>query len=397
MTRVAMREEGLLASVRDALCRAESPRIAMVRPCTGEEEKRAVSEVLDSGILAQGPAVRDFEKAFAAFCGVEHAVAVANGTLALHAALLAAGVGEGAEVVTTPFSFIATANAVLMAGARPVFADVDPVTLNLDPESARSAVTPDTCAILVVHLYGRPCPMDAFRSLAQETGARLIEDACQAHGAEHRGRRAGALGDMGCFSFYATKNMTCGEGGMITTDDGEAASRVARLRFHGQEPGGRYVHRELGYNYRLTDVAASIGLCQLAKLPAMNGIRAGNAAIYDRLLGGLPGLEIPVRQDGIVHAYHQYTVRIRESLFGLDRDGLARLLRGLGVETGIHYPLPLHIYPQFRSLGYAWGDFPRAEQASREVLSLPVGPHLGADEVEYVAACIREVARRVAP
>lgn len=371
--------------------------VPMVRPCIGDEETRSVLEVLESGHIAQGPVVSRFERAFAAYCGVEHAVAVSSGTAALHAALLAAGVGEGDEVVTTPFSFVATANAVLMAGARPVFADIDPQTMNLCPERTDESLTSRTRAVLLVHLYGRACDMEPFYALTRHKGIRLIEDACQAHGASYRRRMSGSLGDAACFSFYATKNMTCGEGGMITTDDGYLAERARRLRHHGQDGSGRYIYRELGYNYRLTDLAAAIGLRQLEKLPALNARRLANAGLYRRLLSGVPGLLLPPESEETEHVYHQFTVRVIEGEFGLDRSGLAEALSRRGIETGVYYPLPLHVYPQFASLGYRWGDFPNAERASREVLSLPVGPHLDDEDIAHVAACIREVAENAAP
>lgn len=371
--------------------------VALARPCIGSEEKRAVMEVLDSGAIAQGRKVLAFEEAFAAYCGTKHAVALANGTVALHAMLSAAGIGDGDEVVTTPLSFAATANAVLMAGAEPVFADIDPLTMNLDPENAGAALTPRTRALLAVHLYGLPCDMDSFQSLAERGNLLVLEDSCQAHGATYRGRRAGSLGNAACFSFYATKNMTCGEGGMITTFDDGIAERARRLRFHGQDNKGKYVYRELGFNYRMTDIAAALGLCQLEKLPSMNDLRRANASLYRRLLAGIPGFVLPPVAQGAEHVYHQFTVRVVRKDFGLDRDELARALSRFGIETGIHYPLPLHVYPQFTALGYRWGDFPNAERASGEVLSLPVGPHLCGDDIAYVAACIREVAERAVP
>jgi perosamine synthetase len=372
--------------------------VKMAQPLVGREEKRAVSEVMDSGMLAQGPRVEEFERRFASYCGVAHAVALSSGTAALHAALHAAGIAPGDEVITTPFTFVATAAAVLMRGAVPVFADIDPETFNLDPERVRAALTDGTKAVIAVHLYGLPCPMDELTSLARDRGLVLIEDACQAHGSEYRGRKVGSLGDLGCFSFYATKNMTCGEGGMITTDDGEAARRVRRFRFHGQEPGERYAYRELGYNYRLTDLAAAMGIRQLEKLPAMNEARRRNALLYNRLLRDVPGIYTPfVHADGVHHVFHQYTLRVKEEEFGLNRDDLSLVLSRAGIETGIHYPVPLHLTPPFKQLGYRPGDLPHAERASREVLSLPVGPHVCEAEVAYVARCIREVATRAAP
>lgn len=372
-------------------------RIPLSRPFLGREEIASLVEVVRSGILAQGPVVKEFERAFADFCGVTHAVAVSSGTAALHGALYSLGIGPGDEVITTPFTFVSTANSVLMQRARPVFADIDPQTMNLDPEEVSRAVTPRTKAVIAVHLYGCPCEMDYLRRLGETHGLFLVEDACQAHGAAYMGRPAGSLGDAGCFSFYATKNMTCGEGGMVTTDREDIAVRLRRFRHHGEEEGKRYLYRELGYNFRLTDIAASMGIEQLKKLPAMNEIRRSNASLYECHLRGIPGVTLPKAPRGAVHVYHQYVLRINGSAFGLNRDELAWILDRLGVETAVFYPKPLHLYAHFRHLGYRAGDFPRAEAAAEEVLCLPIGPHVSAEDALYVARCIQEVAALVSP
>ncbi len=252
--------------------------INMAKPIIGDEEKKAVLEVLDSGILAQGPRVAAFEEGFAKLCGVRHAIATSSGTTALHLAMLAHGIGDGDEVITSPFTFIASANSVLYAGGTPVFVDIDPHTFNMDVSKIESAITPHTKAILPVHLYGLTCDMDAIMAVARKHNLVVIEDACQSHAAEFKGKRAGSFG-TGTFSLYPTKNMTSAEGGMITTDDDAIAEKCKVIRNHGMRR--RYYHDELGYNFRMTDVHAAIGNAQLAKLNTHNAKRAQNAAFYD--------------------------------------------------------------------------------------------------------------------
>ncbi|HLT59312.1 MAG TPA: DegT/DnrJ/EryC1/StrS family aminotransferase [Limnochordales bacterium] len=361
--------------------------IRLAQPQLGEEEIQAVQEVLRSGQVAAGPQVHRFEEAFAAYVGVRHAVAVANGTVALHAALLGAGVQPGDRVVTTPFTFVATANAILYCGAVPVFADIDPDTYNLSPAALTETLaalakagTPAK-AVLLVHLFGLPCDMGAIAAVAAEHGALLIEDCAQAHGAAYNGRRVGTFGVAGTFSFYATKNMTTGEGGMVVTDSDEVARRVRQLVNHGRVD--RYEHAFLGYNYRMTDVAAAIGLAQLAKLDQFNLKRRAHAVRLSRQLSAVPGLVLPVEPEGYYHVYHQYTVRHPE------RDALARWLREQGVETGVIYPIPLHQQPLYREMGYGQQPLPHAEAAAREVLSLPVHPGLSEQDVQAVAEAVR--------
>jgi perosamine synthetase len=341
-------------------------------PLLGAEEKEAVLAVLDSGQLAQGSRVEAFEKAFADYCGVKHAIATSSGTTALQTAVLAHGIGPGDEVVTTPFTFIASANAVVFSGAKPVFADIDERSYNLDVQLIEQAITPRTKAILPVHIFGNPCLMDAIMGIAARRGLAVIEDACQAHGATVLGRKVGSFG-TGCFSFYPTKNMTTAEGGIITTDDGELADRARLLRSHGQRQ--RYYHESVGYNFRMTDIQAAIGLVQLGKLDHFVQARRANAAyLSSRLRGVLTPLEAPHCE----HAYHQYTIRVEEG-----RDRLAQHLRAQGVATGVYYPLPVHKQVAYQKLGYT--DFlPVAERACQHVLSLPVHPALTRAELDQI-------------
>ena len=356
--------------------------IPIARPQMGEEEKHEVWAALESGGLAQGERVRLLERAFAEFVGVPHAVATSSGTTALHLALLAAGVGEGegGEVITVPFTFIASATSVLHAGARPIFVDVAEADFNMDPGLVEDAITPRSRAILPVSLYGQPADMPALQDIAARHGLALVEDAAQAHGAAVGGRRSGSWG-AGCFSFYPTKNMTTGEGGMLTTADGGLAERARLLREHGMKV--RYQHELVGYNFRMTDVHAAIGLAQLPKLPAANQRRREIAARYDR---ELRGVGTPAVRAGVSHAYHQYTLRVAQ------RDEFAERLRQRGVGSGVYYPIPVHRQKPFVALGYGDQRFPVTERLAAEVLSIPVHPSLTDDEVATVIGAVNEVA-----
>ncbi len=361
-------------------------RIPVARPLLGREEAEAVARVLESGIIAHGPEVERFEEEFASYVGVEHAVAVANGTVALDLILKAYRIGPGDEVITTPFSFIATANVVLYQGARPVFADIQPDTFNIDPDKVVEAVTSRTRAIIAVHLYGHPADMKPLREIAEDHDLVLIEDAAQAHGALYYGRRTGSLGDAAAFSFYATKNMTTGEGGMITTSDRRIAERVKRLRNHGQS--GKYRHVTLGYNYRMTSIAAAIGRVQLAKLDSMNQARRANASLLTGGLSGLKGIVAPVEKPGMMHVYHQYVIRVTGEA-GITRDQLARRLGEMGIGTAVHYPTIIPDQPYYRKLGLACTGCQEARRAAGEVLSLPVHPGLSRDDIDYIIDGVR--------
>jgi dTDP-4-amino-4,6-dideoxygalactose transaminase len=345
--------------------------IEMANPSLGDEEIQAVTEVLRSGVLAQGPKVADFESAFAAYIGAKHAIAVNNGTAALHAALLAAGVGAGDEVITTPFSFIATANAILFCNAKPVFVDIDDMTFNINPSLLREAISRRTKAVVIVHLYGQPCDMQEIVQICDEHNLTLVEDACQAHGAEYRGRKVGSFG-TGCFSFYATKNITTGEGGIITTNSSDVAQKARMIRSHGQKE--RYLHQTLGYNYRMTDISAAFGIRQLSRLDQLNSKRDSNAAFLAGQIANIEGLTLPTVGPDRKHVFHQFTVRVTSG-FGMSRDDLAATLKQKGIMTGIHYPIPIHRQPFYQDLGYDV-HMPVSERAAREVLSLPVHPGL---------------------
>ncbi len=348
--------------------------IPIARPQLGPEEYEAVMSVLASGLMAQGAQVAAFEQSFAALCQTREAVAVSSGTAALHLALLATGVGPGDEVITSPFSFAATGNTILLVGARPVFVDIEADTYNLDPALVEQAITPRTKAIMPVHLYGNPADMERLVALAQAHNLIIIEDACQAHLASVNGKPVGGFG-VGCFSFYATKNMTTGEGGIVTTDDPAIAEQVRLLRSHGQKE--RYLHISNGYNLRMTDIQGALGNAQIGKLEGFNARRIENAAyLSERLRDYVP---IPVTRPGHRHVYHQYTIRTRG-----DRDQWARTLAERGVGTGVHYPRPIHKQPYYIEQGFDM-SLPVAEAAAAQVLSLPVHPALTERELERVA------------
>ncbi len=362
--------------------------IPLARPSLGAEERDAVLRVLDSGQLAQGERVAAFERDFADALGARHAVAVSSGTAALYVALQAHGVGPGDEVITTPFTFGATANTVLALGARPVFVDVEPDTANIDPKLVAAAVTPNTKALLPVHLYGHPADIDPLMDIADRHGLALIEDACQAVGARYRGAYAGTFG-TGCFSFYPTKNMTTGEGGMVTTNDDEIAGLARAYRHHGQR-GGRYQYELLGLNWRMTEIAAAIGSAQLRRLRDWTERRRANAA---RLNAGLRGAGVatPVERPGCEHVYHQYTVRVP----GGHRDLFAAELTREGVGNAIYYPMPLHRQPLYRERGYGDERLPNADAWAAEALSIPVHPALSDADVDAVIAAVNRVAGRL--
>jgi dTDP-4-amino-4,6-dideoxygalactose transaminase len=352
--------------------------IPISRPLVGVEEEEAVIAVLRSGMLAQGPQTARLEAAFAELCGVRHAVAVCNGTAALFLAMLAHGIGPGDEVITTPFSFVATGNSVLMAGARPVFVDIDPQTFNLDAAQIEAAITERTRAIMPVHLYGHPAEMNAILALAERYELDVIEDAAQAVGATYHTRPIGGFGTA-CFSLYATKNMMSGEGGMITTDDDAVAEQLRLLRSHGSRV--RYYHDMLGYNFRMTDLQAAIGLAQLAKLENFTQRRIAHAAFLNEQITH-PAVTKPITLPHVRHVFHQYTLRIHG-----DRDAAVRQLADQGVGSAVFYPVLIPQQPFYSELGYE-SYVPVAEQACREVLALPVHPALSAADLQQIAAAV---------
>jgi len=359
-------------------------RVPLMRPMIDEEMVEAAVQALQNERLVLGESVFKFEEEFARYVGVKYAVSTNSGTDALHIALLALGVGPGDEVITTPASFVASANCALHAGAKPVFADIDIRTYTLDPSEAEKAVTERTRAILPVHLYGHPADMGAIMDLAEEKGLLVVEDACQAHGAVYRGRKVGSIGHVGCFSFYPSKNMTvAGDGGMITTDDEDVAERAASLRNCGRSDW--YVFERVGFTARLNTVNAAIGLVQLRRLDGWNEARRRIAGLYRRLLSGVEVVLPPAGDEQVRPVYHLFVIRTKH------RDALADWLRSRGVECAVHYRLPIHLQPVYRRLfGFRGGEFPRAEELSRTCLSLPMWPGLTDDQVRYVCEAIEE-------
>tara|TARA_Y100000310_G_scaffold274049_1_gene289817 strand:- start:1674 stop:2759 length:1086 start_codon:yes stop_codon:yes gene_type:complete len=357
--------------------------IKLAEPFICEEEIDAVVGVLKSRNICQGEKVKEFEKRFAEHVGVKHAMAVSNGTAALYCALAAAGIKKGDEVITTPLTFIATANSVLMANAKPVFVDVDERMFNVNGKLIEEAVTDKTKAIMPVHLFGQSCEMDVINEIAERHNLTVIEDACQAHGAEFNGKRVGSFGKMGCFSFYATKNITTGEGGMITTDNEEMMIKVREFREHGSLVRDNY--DKLGYNFRMTDINAAIGIEQLKRLDGFNERRIENAAYLSERLKNVKGLILPVVGNGRRHIFNQYTVRVG-SEFGLSRDELMKVLRENEIGCNVYYPVPLHkqkLYDKKCSL-------PVAEKAAGEVLSVPVHPGVSKSDLDKIAEVIKQ-------
>jgi len=349
-----------------------------------EMEKAAIDALLNERFVL-GESVYKFEEEFAKYCGVDYAVSTNSGTAALHLALVAVGVNRGHRVVTSPASFVATANAVIHAGATPIFADVELQTYDLDFEQLRQKITSETKAVIPVHLYGYPSEMDSIVEVARRNGLCVIEDACQAHGAIYKGRRVGSLGDIACFSFYPSKNLTvAGDGGMLVTNDEEIAGKVAKLRDCGRL--SKYVHDMIGYTYRLNTVNAAVGRVQLKHLDEWNDRRRKNAALYDRLLSDLDELVLPVSGESEIEpVYHLYVVRLKQ------RDKLKKWLEESKIECGIHYALPIHLQPIYKQLyGFHGGEYPKSEELCRTCLSIPMHPHLTLDEIKYVSEKIHD-------
>jgi dTDP-4-amino-4,6-dideoxygalactose transaminase len=341
----------------------------------------AILSVLENSRFILGPDVIEFEKAFASYCQVEYAIGVNSGTSALHLALLAAGIGAGDEVITVPFTFVASVAAVTYANARPVFVDIDPRSFTIDPSKIEAAITPRTKAILPVHLYGQVADMDPILEIARRRKLRVIEDAAQAHGAEYRGKRAGSLGEFGCFSFYPGKNLGAyGEGGAVVTNSAEGARMLRLLRDWGAEK--KYEHIVKGYNYRLEGIQGAVLRVKLRHIEAWTEARRANARRYDQALDG-SGIETPAEMPYARHVYHVYAIRTAE------RERLQQHLQESGIQTGIHYPKPVHLLPAYSDLGYREGQFPHSERAARETLSLPMYAELPESAAAEVASAIR--------
>ena len=337
----------------------------------------AIQRVLTSTGFIMGKEVSTFESAFAEYCGAGEGIGVASGTAALHIALRACGIGEGDEVITSPFTFMGTAEAILHAGATPVFSDIDPISYNLDPLQVEDRITDETKAIIPVHLYGHPADMGSLLEIAERRGLKVIEDAAQAHGSEYRGRRAGSMGDAACFSFYPAKNLGAyGDAGMIVTGDPDIAGEARLLRDHGRQ--GKYEHLSVGFGERLDALQAAILGAKLPYLDEWVDARRQVATQYVELLSGRD-VGLPSEADDVKHSYHQFVVRLK------DRDACFDRMTANGIGAGVHYPMPLHLQPALNKLGYRPGDFPNSEQAAKEVMSLPIFPEITMDQVAEVA------------
>ncbi len=365
-----------------------------------DEIQEAINRVLDSSAFILGEEVTKFEEEFAKFCNTKYAIGTSSGTSALHLALLSLGIGEGDEVITTPYTFTATVETIIHCGAKPVFIDINPRNYNIDvqkleeylklsersgdpdPSSPRSSGRTRPKAIVPIHLYGQSADLDPILKLAKKYNLKVIEDACQAHGAKYKGKRVGSTGDIGCFSFYPGKNLGAyGDGGMVVTNDEEIADKIRCLRDHGRRE--KYEHQMIGYNYRLDALQAAILRIKLKYLNEWNEKRRKNALIYNELLKGLD-IITPYEEEYAKHVYHLYVVRVK------GRDKVYESLRTKGILCGIHYPLPLHLQKAYRYLGYKEGDFPVAEECTREVISLPIYPELKRDQIEYIVKTLKK-------
>src|SRR3989475_1263046 len=360
-------------------------KIPLMRPIVDQEMLQAAAVSLQNEKLVMGESVYKFEEEFARYCGTRYAVSTGSGTAALQIALQSMGIDQIDEVITTPFSFFATSNAIIHAGAQPRFADVENHGFNLDPQKVEASLTQKTRAIIPVHLYGHPARMNEFRDLADDKGISMIEDACQAHGAEQNGRRVGSFGHVGCFSFYTSKNMTvCGDGGMIVTNDEQVADTARSFRDCGR--ASKYTMARIGYTSRLNTVNAAIGRVQLRRLDKWNEARRGIANLYRRELTDAPGITLPPEENSKeVPVYHLFVIRSEH------RDRIAKRLEGQGKESSSHYPIPIHLQDYYRrQYGFSEGSFPVSEKLAKEVLSLPMHPMLTEQEVSLVSRTVRE-------
>ena len=387
----------------------KTKQVPFHRAAVGEEEVQAVSEVIRSGWMTMGPKTFEFEKEFAKYVGAQHAIAVCTGTAALHLSLEAAGIRAGDEVLLPTTTFTATGEAVTYLGARPVLVDIDPGTMNIDPEDAAKRITPRTKAIIPVHIGGQPCEMDEIHVLAQKHGLRVIEDAAHALPSNYHGKRVGQISEFTCFSFYATKTLTTGEGGMITTDNPTAADRIRLMRLHGierdawkryrQDGAWFYEVMEAGFKYNLTDLQSAIGLVQLAKCDAMTQARRSIAQRYSTAFSRMEELVTPQIGPNRSTSWHLYILRLRLDDLNVDRERFIQKLHNGGVTCSVHF-IPLHLQPYYqRAYGYGLGDFPQAERVYRSCLSLPIFPGMSDEEVEWVIAAVEHalVDSRTAP
>jgi perosamine synthetase len=361
------------------------PKIPLANPTFDKEMENAALNALRNDRFVLGKEVHKFEEEFAKYCGSKYAISTNSGTEALRLSLIALGIKKLDQVITTPSTFIATANAILHVGATPIFADIDIETYNIDPDQITKRITKHTEAIIPVHLYGHPCDMSRIMNVAESHQVRVLEDACQAHGAECNGSKVGTIGDIGCFSFYSSKNMTvCGDGGMVVTNNEEISEMIAKLRDCGRK--SKYVHDVVGYTARLNTVNAAIGRIQLRRLSAWNEKRRRNASLYDSLLSDLDEIVLPPSPDSHVKpVYHLYVIRVEK------RDKLEKWLEHNGIQCGIHYSLPIHLQPIYKKLfKFKGGEYPNSELASQTCLSIPLHPSLTNDEIKFISEKIHE-------
>ena len=368
-------------------------RIPLSQPDISKAEVDAAVGVLGSGWLSLGPMLPEFERSVADYCGAPHAVAVNSGTSGLHLCVRGLGIGEGDEVITASFTFVASANAALYERARPVFVDIDPATMNIDPEQAEAAVTPRTRAIILVHTFGRPAQLEDLTDLARRHGLLLIEDACEALGAEYRGRKAGTFGNAGVFAFYPNKQITTGEGGVIVTNDARLADQARRMRNQGRDPSaGRYEHTELGYNYRIPELSCAIGIEQIKRISGILDRRRAVADRYNERLCNNPDVILPApAAPGVTISWFVYVVRLSDAFSAEDRDWIAgeMNLRGIGCQR---YFAPIHLQPLYRRLfGYKEGDLPSTEKVASRTLALPFFNRITDEQIAEVCATLEEL------
>jgi len=378
--------------------------VPFASPLISDDEIAEVVDTLKSGWLTTGPKVQRFEKEFAQFVGSKYAIAVSSCTAALHLALVATGIGPGDEAITTPFTFVATANVILHVGAKPIFVDIRPDTFNIDVEKISAVITPKTRAIIPVHYAGQPCEMDEIMEIATKHKLLVIEDAAHAIAAEYKGRKVGTIGDVTCFSFYATKNLMTGEGGMVTTNHAELAEKIRILSLHGMSKDawkrytatGSWYYEVLspGYKYNMTDIQASLGIHQLQKLEIFQKRREEIVKAYNQAFAGLDAVVPPFVQPGVKHAWHLYVIKIVPERLKIDRNRFIEALKEEGVGTSVHF-IPVHLHPYYREkFGFKRGDFPRAEEAYDRVISLPLYPKMSDEDVGHVIEAVRKVATR---
>jgi len=361
--------------------------LTIAKPMFDNEEETEIIKVLRSGMVSEGKWVEKFEKQFAKYVGTKYAIQTTSGTTALHLALLSLGIGNGDEVITTPFTFVATSNAILYTGAKPVFVDIDENTFNIDPTLIAKSITKRTKAILVVHLYGLPANMSQIMKIAREHHLEVIEDAAQAHGAKFKNNLVGSFGKAGCFSFYATKNMTTGEGGMITTNNSKIAKKIRALKNHGMI-GLNYTYPFLGYNFCSTNIAGALGLIQLNKLNKFNIKRVKNAKYLSSKLVNVSGVVLPKLFDDRTHVFNQFTIRLTK-YFHINRATLMKRLENNGIKSKIYYPIPLHKQKLYIDLGYT-DNLPISEKVAKEVLSIPIHPSVNKTDLELIANLIKQ-------